>query len=54
MTPLRAKMIHDMQLQRLAPKTQQASSAAVASLAKFYGCSPDHLRPDQIRSYLHH
>jgi integrase/recombinase XerD len=54
MTPLRAKMIHDMQLQRLAPRTQAAYIAAVAGLAKFYGCSPDQLSPDQIRSYLHH
>jgi hypothetical protein len=30
MTPLRAKMIRDMQLQRLAPKTQKAYVTAVA------------------------
>jgi len=54
MTPLRAKMIHDMQLQRLAPKTQNASMAAVAGLAKFSGGAPDQLSPDHIRSYLHH
>src|SRR5262245_12293598 len=47
-------MTRDMQLQRLAPKTQKAYIAAVAGLAKFYGCSPDQLRPDQIRAYLHH
>jgi integrase/recombinase XerD len=54
MTPLRAKMIRDMQLQRLAPRTQEAYIAAVAGLAKFYGYSPDQLSPDQIRAYLHH
>jgi hypothetical protein len=54
MTPLRTKMIRDMQLQRLAPRTQAAYIAAVAGLAKFYGCSPDQLSPDQIRTYLHH
>jgi integrase/recombinase XerD len=54
MTPLRAQMTQDMQLQRLAPKTQKAYIAAVAGLTKFYGCSPDHLSPDQIRAYLHH
>src|SRR5215475_16128763 len=54
MTPLRAQMIRDMQLQRLAPKTQKAYIAAVAGLAKCYSCSPDHLSPDQIRAYLHH
>src|SRR5215510_9431075 len=54
MTPLRAKMIRDMQLQRLAPKTQKAYVTAVAGLAKFYQCSPDRLRPEQIRTSLHH
>ena len=54
MTPLRAQMIHDMQLQRLAPQTQKAYVTAVAGLAKFYQCSPDRLRPAQIRTYLHH
>jgi len=54
MTPLRAQMIHDMQLQRLAPQTQKASVTAVAGLATFYQCSPDRLRPEQIRTYLHH
>lgn len=54
MTPLRAQMTRDMELQRLAPKSQKAYIAAVAGLAKFYGCSPDHLSPDQIRAYLHH
>src|SRR5262245_64033348 len=54
MTPLRAQMIHDMQLQRLAPQTQKAYVTAVARLAKFYPCSPDRLRPEQIRTYLHH
>jgi len=54
MTPLRTQMIRDMQLQRLAPKTQQAYVAAVAGLAKFYQCSPDRFSPEQIRTYLHH
>jgi integrase/recombinase XerD len=54
MTPLRTKMIHEMQLQRLAPKTQQAYVTAVAGLATFYNCSPDRLSPEQIRAYLHH
>ncbi|HSF34219.1 MAG TPA: site-specific integrase [Candidatus Tectomicrobia bacterium] len=54
MTPLRAKMLRDMPLQRLAPKTQQAYVTAVAGLAKCYQCAPDRLRPEQIRTYLHH
>lgn len=54
MTPLRAKMIRDMQLQRLAPRTQEAYVAAVAGIATFYHCSPDRLSSEQIRAYLHY
>jgi site-specific recombinase XerD len=54
MTPLRAQMISQMQLERLAPKTQTAYVTAVAGLATFSHCSPDQLRPEQIRRYLHH
>jgi integrase/recombinase XerD len=54
MTPLRAQMIYQMQLERLAPKTQAAYVAAVAGLATFYHCAPDPLRPDQMRRYLPH
>jgi hypothetical protein len=54
MTPLRAKMLRDRPWQRLAPKTHKASVTAVAGFAKCYGCAPDHLSPDQIRSSLHH
>ena len=54
MKPLRAQMIHERQLQRLAPKTQKAYVTAVAGLAKFYECSPDRLSPEQMRTSLHH
>jgi hypothetical protein len=32
----------------------KAYVTAVAGLAKFYQCSPDRLRPEQIRTYPHH
>jgi site-specific recombinase XerD len=54
MTPLRAKMIQQMQLQRFAPSTQDAYMRAIAGLAKYYGRSPDQLTSDEIRGYLHH
>jgi integrase/recombinase XerD len=54
MKPLRAKMIRQMQLERLAPRTQDAYVEAVAGLAKFYWGSPDRLTPEQIRDSLHH
>ena len=52
MTPLRATMITDMQLHRLAPGTQALYLREVASLATYYGRSPDHLTSDEIRAYL--
>ena len=54
MTPLRAKMIAHMQLQRLAPGTQALYLRAMASLATYYDRSPDQLTSDEIRAYLHH
>ena len=54
MTPLRAKMITDMQLHRLAPGTQALYLREVANLATFYGRSPEHLTSDEIRAYLHY
>ena len=47
-------MTRDMQLQRLAPTPQHASSAAVAGLATVYGCAPDQRRPAQMRTSLPH
>ena len=43
MTPLRAKMMHQLQLHRLAPHTQKAYVRAVEDLAQFYWRSPDQL-----------
>jgi hypothetical protein len=43
-----------MQLQRLAPRTQEASVAAVAGLATCSPGAPDQLSAEQIRSSLHH
>ena len=54
MTPLRQRLIREMQLRQLAPGTIDAYVAAVAGLAKFYGRSPDQLQLEEIRSYLHH
>jgi hypothetical protein len=53
MTPLRAKMLRDRPLQRLAPRTQEASMAAGGGLARFSHCAPDRLRPEHINTSLH-
>jgi len=54
MTPLRQKMTQQMQLRRLAPKTQTAYLSAVIGLAKFYRTSPDQLSNEQMQGYLVH
>jgi integrase/recombinase XerD len=54
MTPLRQRLIREMQLRQLAPRTIEAYVAAVAGLARFYGRSPDQLQLEEVRSYLHY
>jgi integrase/recombinase XerD len=51
MTPLRQRMIHDMQLRNLSPETQRAYLHHVAGLARFYNTSPEHLDLEEIRQY---
>lgn len=52
MTPLRKRMLEDMQMQNLALSTQATYIAKVAEFAKFFGISPDKLGPEDLRSYL--
>jgi site-specific recombinase XerD len=54
MTPLRRRMIDDMQLRNLAPRTIDAYAMRVGSFAKYFGRSPDTLGPDDVRAYLLH
>ncbi len=54
MTPLRKRMIEDLQLQGLSPRTEQAYVAAVAALARYYGRSPAELTEEDIRGYFVH
>jgi integrase/recombinase XerD len=54
MTPLRRRMLEDMQMRNLSPNTQQAYLRAVAQLAQHYKKSPDQLSTEQIRAYLVH
>jgi site-specific recombinase XerD len=43
MTPLRQRMIEDMQLRGLSPKTQQSYVRVVRQLAEHYNRSPDQI-----------
>jgi len=52
MTPLRQRMLADMQLRGLAPKTQDSYLRAVRQLAEYYGKSPDQISEVQLRDYF--
>jgi integrase/recombinase XerD len=52
MTPLRRRMLEDMQLRGLAPKTQQAYIRAVRQLAEYYDKSPDQISEEELRLYF--
>ena len=52
MTPLRQRMLQDMQLRGLAPKTQEAYATAVRQLAVYYGKSPDKIAEEELRDYF--
>ncbi len=51
MTPLRGKMIKEMQLRRFSEKTQKTYIWAVADLARYYSTSPDKISGSQFRDY---
>jgi len=51
-TPLRQRMIEDMQLRGLSEKTQDAYVRAVRQLAEHYGKSPDCIGEEELRQYL--
>jgi site-specific recombinase XerD len=54
MTPLRQRMIEDMQLKKLAENTQECYIRAIAQFAQFFGKSPELLGREEIRTYLLH
>ena len=54
MTPLRQRMIEDMRLRNLSPKTVEAYVGAVARFAKHFGRSPEQIAAEQVRQYLLH
>ena len=54
MTPLRQRMIHELELHRKSPHTIEAYVTAVAQLARHYRRSPETISIDEIRAFLHH
>lgn len=51
MPSLRQRMLEDMQVRQLAPRTQRAYIETVARFARHFGRSPAALGPDEIRAY---
>jgi integrase/recombinase XerD len=51
MTPLRQRMIEDMQVRNLAPDTQRAYLQQISQFARHFGTSPERLGPADIRAY---
>lgn len=53
-TPLRQRMLQDMRLRNLAPKTQREYIQWVAKYARFWRRSPAELGVEEVRTYLVH
>jgi len=54
MSPLRQKMIRELELHRKSPKTVEAYVTAVAQLAQHYRRPPDRISLEEVRDFLHH
>ena len=50
-SPLRRRMIEDMAMRKLSPKTQKAYIRAVANFSRFLGRSPDRAQAEDLRRY---
>jgi len=53
-SPLRQRMIEDMAIRKLAPKTQHDCVQRVKDFAAFLGRSPDTARSEDVRSFRLH
>ena len=53
MTPLRKRMIRELELRRKAPGTVTSYVKAMEELAGYYRRSPDRISTEEIRDYMH-
>ena len=53
-SPLRQRMIEDMTMRKLNPKTQAAYLRAVLRFTRFFGCSPDLASSEDLRAFQLH
>ena len=51
MTPLRERMLHDMEIRNFSRNTQLSYLQQVSSFAKYFQRSPEALGPDEVRAY---
>ena len=51
MTALRRRILEDLQLRALSPRTQQCYLDAVKHLAQYYRRAPDQIRAEESRQY---
>jgi site-specific recombinase XerD len=51
MTPLRQRLIADLQVRNYSPRTIEAYVSHVAKFARHFGRSPEQLGPEEIRQY---
>src|SRR5215471_18755398 len=51
MTPLRQRMLEDMQLRNFSAHTMRAYLHCVADFARHFRTSPEHLGPEHVRTY---
>ena len=54
MTPLRQRMIRELQLRQFSKRTIDSYVSAVAGLANHFHRSPDQLAVEEVRSYIHY
>ena len=54
MSPLRRRLIEDMQVRNLSGHTQRAYVEQVVRFGRYFRRSPEHLGPTEIRTYLLH
>ena len=52
MTPLRKRMLDELQLRNLSVNTVERYTSAVQQFARYFGKSPEKLGPEQVHEYL--